>query len=99
MSGRKSVLELRMIVENIKNINNKLNKNMSLTEKENYFFENYPDIMKEYPFLVSQICSGTDLQMLETMFQQMEAMEKGTKSKETVDKELGEKLGDTYINK
>lgn len=98
MSQRKSVKELRKIINEIQQINSKLNKKMSLKDREDYFFDNHNQLMNDYPFLVSQICSGSDLQMLETMLQQMEAMERGEKTKNQADTELGQKLSKEYVD-
>lgn len=98
MSQRKSVAELRVIINEINSINNKLSKKMSLKEREDYFFDNHNQLMNDYPFLVSQICSGGDLQMLETMLQHMEAMERGEKTKNQADTELGQQLSKEYVD-
>lgn len=98
MSQRKSVKELRKIINKIQQINSKLNKKMSLKEREDYFFDNHNQLMNDYPFLVSQICSDSDLQMLETMLQQMEAMERGEKTKNQADTELGQQLSKEYVD-
>ena len=70
----------------------------TLEEKEDYFFKNhYEDIMKKYPFLVSQICSGKELDKLEYMLNSLEQVEKGNSSKEEMDKIVGERLADEYV--
>ena len=75
MSEKPNVKELRNVIERIKNINIKI-YSKTLEEKEDYFFKNhYEDIMKKYPFLVSQICSGKDLDKLEYMLNSLEQVE------------------------
>ena len=96
MSEKPNVKELRNVIERIKNINIKI-YSKTLNEKEDYFFKNHPDIMNNYPFLVSQICSGKDLDKLEYMLNSLEQVEKGNSSKEEMDKIVGERLADEYV--
>tara|TARA_B100001121_G_scaffold308569_1_gene332990 strand:+ start:6048 stop:6401 length:354 start_codon:yes stop_codon:yes gene_type:complete len=97
MSKKPNVKELRNVIERIKNINIKI-YSKTLEEKEDYFFKNhYEDIMKHYPFLVSQICSGKDLDKLEYMLNSLEQVENGNSSKDEMDKVVGERLADEYI--
>lgn len=88
--------DIKKTIDRIKNINNKI-LSKSLEEKEEYFFENYPDIMNTYPFLVSQICSGQDLATLDYMLSSLEQIEKGNISKDNMDKIVGERLADEYV--
>jgi ABC-type enterochelin transport system ATPase subunit len=97
MSNKPNVNEMKKNIERIKKINMKLS-HMSLTEKENHFFDNYPDIMGKYPFIVSIICSGSDLTMLDYMLSSLEQVEKGNSSQEYMDKIVGERLADEYVN-
>jgi hypothetical protein len=96
MSEKPNVKELRSIINRIKNINIK-NYSKTLEEKEDYFFKNHSDIMNNYPFLVSQVCSGNDLDKLEYMLNNLEQIEKGNSSKNEVDKVIGERLADEYV--
>jgi len=97
MSNRASVKELKQIIQQIIEINNSLGKKTTI-QKENYFFDKHPDIMNNYPFLVSQICSGGDLSMLDRMLVDLEQIEKGQRSKEEVDTTLGKDLATKYID-
>lgn len=96
MSKKPNVNELRKMIDRIKNINNKI-YSKTLEEKEDYFFKHHQDIMNNYPFLVSQICSGDDLDKLEYMLNNLEQIEKGNSSKDEVDKIIGERLADEYV--
>ena len=96
MSSKPNVSELKTIINRIKNINLKI-LSKSQEEKEDYFFKNHYDIMNKYPFLVSQICSGNDLDKLEYMISNLEQIEKGNYTKEEMDKIVGEKLADEYV--
>lgn len=96
MSKKQNVKELKTIINRIKNINIKI-FSKTLEEKEDYFFKNHYDIMKNYPFLVSQICSGQDLDKLEYMLNSLEQIEKGNSSKDEMDKIVGERLADEYV--
>lgn len=88
--------DIKKTIDRIKNINNKI-LSKSLEEKEDYFFKNYPDIMNKYPFLVSQICSGKDLETLDYMLNSLEQIEKGNISKDNMDKIVGERLAEEYV--
>jgi hypothetical protein len=96
MSKKPNVKELRKVIDRIKNINNKI-YSKPLDEKEDYFFKNHSDIMNNYPFLVSEICSGRDLDKLEYMLNNLEQVEKGNTTKEEADKIVGERLADEYV--
>jgi serine/threonine protein kinase len=96
MSYKPNVEEMKETIERIKKINMKLS-HMNLTEKENHFFDNYPNIMEKYPFLVSTICSGGDLTMLDYMLSSLEQVEKGNTSQEDMEKIVGERLADDYV--
>lgn len=96
MSEKPDVSKIKSIIERIKNINNKI-ITKSLEEKEDYFFKNHYDIMGNYPFLVSQICSGGNLDELEYMISSLEQVEKGNSSKEEMDKIVGERLSEQFV--
>lgn len=96
MSEKPNVNELRTIINRIKNINIKI-YSKTLEEKEDYFFKNHSDIMNKYPFLVSQVCSGQDLDKLEYMLNSLEQVEKGNTSQNEMDKIVGERLADEYV--
>jgi hypothetical protein len=96
MSDKPNVKEMKQMIERIKNINTKLSSK-NITEKENYFFDNHPDIMEKYPFLVSMICSGGDLTMLDYMLSSLEQIERGNSTHEEMEKIVGERLADDYV--
>lgn len=96
MSEKPNVNEVKKMIKRIKNINNKI-VNKTIEEKENYFFKNHSDIMEKYPFLVSIICSGDDLNMLDYMLNHLEQIEKGNSSQLEVDKIVGERLSSEYV--
>ena len=96
MSNKPNVKELREVINRIKNINIKI-FSKTQNEKEDYFFKHHYDIMGKYPFLVSQICSGQDLDKLEYMLNSLEQVENGNSSKDEMDKIVGERLADEYV--
>ena len=91
--------ELKKQIMTIQNIIKNLEKKgiYDAKNKENYFWDNHPDIMNNYPFLVSHLCSGADMQMLDIMLKQLEIVEKGIITEEEANAEIGKKLGDTYL--
>lgn len=96
----KSVSELRTIIANIKTIILDLDKRQIFGQerRENYFFKYHESIMNEYPFLVSQLCSGSDNGMLEIMLRHKEEMDSGEKTSQEVDEIVGEKLSTSFLN-
>ncbi len=101
MSSKPTVKEIKNSINDInviiKNIEQKGIK--SAKAKEDYFWKNHGDMMNRFPFLVTQLCSGNDTTMLDLMIQQLEKIEKGKISSDNADKEIGQKLVDSYINK
>lgn len=90
---KSSINNIKIIIKNIET------KGISRpADKENYFWENYPEMMNRFPFLVSQLCSNNDNKMLDVMVAQLEQIEKG-KTLDDADKEIGEKLADSYLPK
>jgi hypothetical protein len=96
-----SVKELRNVISRIKNIVNILNSKMIFGSDnvEDYFYKNHPDIMNMYPFLVTQLSSGEDTSILDTMLEQLEKIENGEKTNNEAEVMIGKKLADTYIQK
>lgn len=88
--------ELEQIINRIININHKI-YSLSLDEKENYFYDNHPELMKDYPFIIYQICSGKDLSIFNHMLNELRKIENGEKSREQVDVEMGEMLATKYV--
>ncbi len=99
-SDRPSVAEIKAAIKNIKTIikNIEIKGIIRPADKENYFWNNHPDMMNRYTFLISQLCSNTDNKMLEVMISQLEEIEKGV-SQEEADKKIGEKLAKEYLPK
>lgn len=100
MSSKPTVKEIKSSINTIKTIikNIELKGINSPSDKENYFWENYPDMMNRFPFLVTQLCSNTDSKMLDIMVAQLEQIEKGMSTDEA-DKQIGEKLASAYLPK
>ncbi len=94
-----NVNDIKKDINNIKNIikNIELKGINSSYDKENYFWDNYPDLMNRYTFLISQLCSNTDNSMLDIMIKELEQINKGKKM-EDADKEIGEKLANNYLS-
>ena len=93
-----SAVEMKNTINDIKNIIVTLNRK-GITDKENYFWTNHPEIMNKYPFLVSLLLTDSNPAMLDTMIKQLELIDKGNISKEQADTIIGKKLGDTYLPK
>ena len=91
-----SAVEMKNTINDIKNIIVTLNRK-GITDKENYFWTNHPEIMNKYPFLVSLLLTDSNPAMLDTMIKQLELIDKGNISKEQADTIIGKKLGDTYL--
>ena len=93
------VNKVKETINEIKNIIKVLeSKNInSLSEREDYFWKNHPDIMNNSPFLVSQLCSGEDNSMLDFMLKKLEEKEKSNKSDKTIDMEVGQEIVDKFI--
>ena len=66
-------------------------------DKEDYFWKNHGDIMGKYPFLVSMMCSGGDMSMLDMMMYKLGQIQKGELSHDEADKEIGKQLADDYL--
>ena len=100
MSSRPSLEETKKSINNIKTIIKNIEMKGIITpaEKEDYFWNNHPDLMNKYTFLISQLCSNNDNKMLDIMIAQLEQVEKGM-SLDEADKKIGEKLADNYLPK
>ena len=94
-----SVKELQNTIANIKKIIVTLEKKQIFdqTKREDYFFDNHPDIMGKYAFLVSQLCSGGDNSMLDVMLGHLSAIETGQTSQEAAEVKLGEQIADQFL--
>ena len=94
-----SVKELQNTIANIKKIILTLDKKQIFdqTKREDYFFDNHPDIMSKYAMLVSQLCSGSDNGMLDIMLSHLQAIEDGKITQEKAEVILGEQVADKYL--
>jgi hypothetical protein len=101
IDSKPSVFEIKASINNIKTIikNIELKGIIRPADKENYFWENHPDIMNRFTFLVSQLCSNTDNRMLDIMIAQLEEVERNKVSVDDADKNIGEKLASAYLLK
>jgi hypothetical protein len=99
-SNKPTLAEIKTSINTIKTIirNIQLKGILSPADKENYFWENHPDMMNRFAFLISQLCSDIDSPMLNIMLAQLEQVEKG-QSLDEADKKIGEKLAAAYLPK
>ena len=73
-------------------------KNITEEDKmEDYFWKNHSDIMNTYPFLVCQIISGADREMLNYMLKTLDRVENGEQDQNDADVEIGQKIVDDLI--
>lgn len=73
-------------------------KNITEEDKmEDYFWNNHSDIMNTYPFLVCQIISGADREMLNYMLKTLDRVENGEQDQNDADVEIGQKIVDDLI--
>jgi hypothetical protein len=89
------------IIDNIQTIIKNIER-QGITEsinKENYFWNNHPDITNKYPFLVSQLCSNTDNSMLQNMVKYLKDIEDGKITKKDADKSISEDLSKKFTQK
>ena len=100
MSSRPSLEETKKSINNIKIIikNIEMKGIILPADKEDYFWNNHPDLMNRYTFLISQLCSNNDNRLLDIMLAQLEQVEKGM-TLDDADKKIGEKLADNYLPK
>jgi hypothetical protein len=98
-SNKPTSKELKKQISTIQNIIKNIQMKGITEEKkmENYFWDNHPDIMDKYPFLVTHLCSGENIEMLEVMLKQLEIVEKGIMTEAEANLEIGKKLGDKYL--
>ena len=99
--NKPSVFEIKSSIKTIKTIikNIELKGITKPADKEDYFWKNHPDMMNRFTFLISQLCSNSDNQMLDIMIKQLEEIEKGKISSNDADKKIGEKLATSYLPK
>ena len=98
----RTTFNINLIKENINKINIIINDmkskgNNDILEHELEIMHTYPEFYDSYPFLVKKICKGGDLNMLETMFKNLEKVESGEKSLAGVELKLGKELASQYL--
>jgi hypothetical protein len=100
MSSTPSLDETKKAINNIKTIikNIEMKGITRPADKEDYFWNNHPDLMNRFTFLISQLCSNSDNKMLDLMINQLEMIQNG-KSREDADKDIGEVLANNYLPK
>ena len=89
-------VEMKNTINDIKNIISTLDRK-GITDKENYFWTNHPEIMNKYPFLVTLLLTDSNPPMLDMMIKQLELVETGKLTKEQADTLIGKQLGDKYL--
>ena len=98
----RSTFNINIIKEHINLINiiikDMINEgNYNILDHELKAIEKYPEFYESYPFLVKKVCKGDDLGMLETMFKNLEIVESGKESLESIETNLGQKLASQYL--
>jgi hypothetical protein len=99
----RTTFNINLIKETINKINIIINDmkskgNNDILEHELEIMHTYPEFYDSYPFLVKKICKGGDLNMLETMFKNLEKVESGENSLAGVELKLGQKLAAQYLD-
>jgi len=99
----RTTFNINLIKETINKINIIINDmkskgNNDILEHELEIMNVHPDFYDSYPFLVKKICKGGDLDMLETMFKNLEKVESGENSLAGVELKLGKKLAAQYLD-
>ena len=99
-NNKPTVNDIKLSIKNIKTIikNIELKGIVKPSDKEDYFWKNHPDMMNRFTFLISQLCSNSDNKILDIMIAQLEQVEKGM-SLDEADKQIGEKLANSYLPK
>lgn len=107
MSGQNENHEIRenfnipflkiMVAQISEFVNMKKRQNAEPFENEMALIETYPDFYNEYPFIIKKIVKGDDLAMLDVFFKQLEQVQGGKKSLESVEYNLGQDLAKKYI--
>jgi hypothetical protein len=97
-SNKPTLAEIKTSINTIKTIirNIQLKGINTPADKENYFWDNHPDMMNRFAFLISQLCVDIDSPMLNIMLAQLEQIDKG-QSLDEADKQIGQTLADTYL--
>jgi hypothetical protein len=90
---KETIIKLNKLIDEMK-----LKGNNDILEHELEILHTYPEFYDAYPFLVKKVCKGGDLNMLDTMFKNLEIVESGDKSLASVELNLGNKLAAQYLN-
>jgi len=90
---KETIIKLQELINKMKQEGND-----NVLDHELEILHTYPEFYESYPFLVKKVCKGGDLNMLDTMFKNLEKVESGDKSLETVEHNLGNKLASQYLN-
>ncbi len=88
-------------IETIKNIIKNIERQgiNDPIKKENYIWNNHPDLTNKYPFLVSQLCNNTDNSILESMIGYLKDIDEGKITKKDAGKSISEELSKKFIPK
>jgi hypothetical protein len=98
----KTSFDILMIKENIKSIQQAINK-MELEGKSDPFdfemaiLESHPEFYQSHPFLVKKLCKRDDISFLYQMLGNLEKVESGEKSLAGVELNLGNQLANQYL--
>lgn len=89
---KETIIKLEELINKMK-----LEGNDNILEHELEILHTFPEFYESYPFLVKKVCKGGDLNMLDTMFKNLEKVESGDESLKTVELNLGNKLAVQYL--
>lgn len=99
----RATFNINFVKENISKINDiiidmKRKGNNNIVDHELEVMNTLPEFYQDYPFLVKKVCKGDDLNMLQTMFNNLEQVESGDKSLASVELKLGQNLASKYLD-
>jgi len=99
----RKTFKIDFIKENINKIILHINKmkndgNHDVLKHELVIMDIFPEIYDSYPFIVKKICKGDNLDMIYTMFENLEKVESGEVSLSGVETTLGNKLAKQYLD-
>ena len=90
---KESISKINVIINDLKE-----KGNYNIVDHELEVMNQYPEFYQSYPFLVKKVCKGDDLNMLDIMFDNLEKVESGDKSLESVETKLGKNLASMYLD-
>jgi hypothetical protein len=102
VSDTNQLFNLLMVREHVKLVNDYINM-LELNGKSDVFeielevMTKFPEFYEGHPFLVKKLCKRDDLSMLFKMLDNLDKVDKGTKSLASVELNLGEELADKYL--